>query len=148
MEPQRKRVNVFTNDSAELDKRPKRNIPIDTPLCTRHNRYCGPNHERFWIAEEGRWMTSWEEYKYVGSKDYYVDSPVYFCASSHERRCVLCLKWLDEHDAMRRRDDDERVSFLCRGKVLRKWHNQYTHMIAGMPEIIDLSELENDRFTQ
>lgn len=93
-------------------------------------------------------MNSWEEYKYTTSADYYVDVPVYHCASTLQRRCVLCLKFTDEHIVGQYRMDDYRVSYQCPNKILRKWHNKYTHMCVGLPYILDTNEMEADKKTQ
>ncbi len=148
MLPRTKRINIFAYDENEEGKRPKFDIPMNQPLCKRHNRYCGPNHERFWIGEEGRWMNSWEEYKYVNSADYYVDVPVYFCGATLDRVCVLCERYIQFHDAYSSPSLGGQMIFPCTDRLMRKWYNKYTHMCVLLPTIIDIEEERKSKATQ
>lgn len=148
-----KRVNIFTNDIAELYKRPKLPVPEITAFCQQHQRRCGPGHERFYIQEEARWMNSWEEYKYVTSADYFVDVPVYHCASTIDRPCVLCGMTVDQHIKIPVEISSSLTGHTlyhpqCDGFLLRKWHNKYTHHSVFTPEIIDLNEYHHSKLTQ
>lgn len=121
-----KRVNIFTHYENEESKKMKITPPTELrKLCVWHNRYCGPNHERFWIEEEQRWMNSWEEYKYVQTQDYYEDKVVQFCGATVLRPCVICGELLEDHYAKR----------LCHDKTLRLYFNKYTNAMAGIPRI-------------
>lgn len=146
MQPHTKRINVFTNDSMEESKRPKA-LPVEAEFCGRHLRYCGPNHERFYIHEEKRWMHSWEEYKYVQSQDYSLDSPVYFCAIDLQHRCVTCQQYIDEHMQVWH-GQYYRRAYQCRERYIRTFYNKYTHYNTGLPLIIDMNEEWNGRYTQ
>lgn len=144
---QGKRVNVFTNDIDIRDEGPKEIGNAVRDFCERHNRYCGPNHERFYILEEKRWMHSWEEYKYVTSPDYYVDVPVFHCAATIDRRCIMCEAYMGEHLVVAHKYLEGKLAYQCRTKFMRKWHNKYTHHIVGLPTIMDTDEMYNSTKT-
>jgi hypothetical protein len=152
MELATKRVNVFTYDANEETKRPRYKL-LEEALrafewCSAHKRYCGPNHERFYIEEEKRWMNSWEEYKYVCTCDYYADVPVTFCAADTFRPCAICGMKIEDHIRINHDSEYWRNNFVCSTKIMRKYYNRFTHYLVGMPQILDLDEMSLGKFTQ
>jgi len=132
---QTKRVNIFSNFE-NPDPRPKEK-KRHVPWCDRHKHYCGPNHERFWIEEEQRWMHTWEEYKYLESKDYYILKPCAFCAWNQSKPCVLCCQNFSQHQ-----------NGFCADKCLSIAYNKYTECIVGVPVIYDTCDVLEGRKTQ
>ncbi len=132
---QTKRVNIFSNFE-NPDPRPKKKNR-HVPWCARHSRYCGPYHERFWIEEEQRWMHSWEEYKYLQTKDYYVVKPVSFCAWDKTKLCVMCGWNYASH-----------IDGFCANKSLSVAYNKYTECVVGVPVIYDTDDVLEGRKTQ
>lgn len=92
-------------------------------------------------------MNAWEEYKYTQSADYYVDVTVYFCGATLDRRCVLCEQYLGHHDAHPSYAHDGKMVYPCRGYLMRKWYNKYTHMCVLLPTIINVDEEYKAKFT-